>query len=67
MIMRDAERFAKLIKRRFLQVHGLRQVEIVKFLEMMPQRGIDLSLAGGGIENVVVTNALFLREFDRQE
>ena len=39
------ERFIELVQRGFLQVHELRQVQIVELLEMMPQRRIHFGFA----------------------
>ena len=61
------ERLVELVQRGLLQIHELRQVQVVEFLEMMPQRGIHLGFAGRRIEDVIVAHALLLREFDRQQ
>ena len=61
------ERFAELLQRGFLQVHGFRQAQVVKFLQMMPQRGIHFGFACRWVENVIVSDALLPGQFDRQE
>ena len=61
------ERIVKLIERSLLQIHDLRQVQVVEFLEMMPQRGIYLRLAGGRVEHVAVTDPFLLRQPNREQ
>ena len=58
------ERFMELIQRCLLQIHELREVQIVEFLEMMPQRGIHLRFTARWIQNVIIAHALLFREFN---
>src|SRR5688572_4300347 len=61
------QRLIKLLERRLLDLHGFRQVEVVQFPEMMPQGRVHFCFSGGGLENVTVAYALFLRQLHRQE
>src|SRR5205814_6778737 len=58
------ERIVELVKRSFFQIDDLRQAQVVEMLEMIPQRGVDLGLARGRIENIIVAHTFLLREFN---
>ena len=61
------ERVEKLVQRGFLEIDELGEIEIIKFLEMMPQGGVHLGLGGDGIEHVIIAHAFFLGEFHREQ
>ena len=53
--------------RSWREVERCRQVEVVQLLEVLAQRGVDLSLGRLGLEQIAVANAALLGELHRQQ
>ncbi len=53
------EQLMKVLERRFPEVNGLRQIQIVKLLQIVAQCRIYLGFTRRWVEDVVVANAFF--------